>query len=75
MDNLNFHHNAAVLNDIYNHGHRLFFREPYWAVNGAIQYVFNTILTRLLMYYNKITTMEEFNDKFCVKIAKTCHLN
>ena len=53
------HRNPAVVQEILNHGHRLVFRAPYYAVDGAIEYVFNTIHTGLLSYYNKISTMDE----------------
>ena len=59
LDNLNVHRNPAVVQEILNHGHRLVFRAPYYAVDGAIEYVFNTIHTGLLSYYNKISTMDE----------------
>lgn len=41
MDNLNSHHHPAVLALILQYGHLLSFRAPYWAVDGAIEYVFN----------------------------------
>ena len=59
MDNLNVYHNAGVVNLILNAGHCLVFRAPYWAVDGAIEYVFNTIHTGLLMYYNQLRDMDE----------------
>ena len=62
MDNLNVHKNLAVVNVILNGGHRLVFRAPYYAVDGAIEYVFNTIHTGLLLYYNTITTMDELSN-------------
>ena len=62
MDNLNVHKNPAVVNVILNGGHRLVFRAPYYAVDGAIEYVSNTIHTGLLSYYNTITTMEELKN-------------
>ena len=58
-DNLNVHKNPAVIFEIINRGHRIVFRAPYWAVDGAIEYVFNTIHTGLLTYYNEISTMDE----------------
>lgn len=62
MDNLNVHKNPAVVNAILNNGHRFVFRAPYYAVDGAIEYVFNTIHTGLLSYYNTITTMDELSN-------------
>lgn len=58
FDNLNVHRNPAVVQEILTHGHRLVFRAPYYAVDGAIEYVFNTIHIGLLSYYNKISTMK-----------------
>ena len=62
MDNLNVHKNPAVVNVIFSGGHRLVFRAPYYAVDGAIEYVFNTIHTGLLSYYNTITMMEKLKN-------------
>ena len=59
MDNLNVHKNHAVVMEIMNQGYRLVFCAPYWEVDGAIEYVFNTIHTGLLSYYNQIAIMEE----------------
>merc|ERR1712129_491320 len=43
MDNLNSHRNPAVIALIYQYGHRVCFRAPYWAVDGPIEYVFNSL--------------------------------
>ena len=59
MDNLNVHHNAGVVNLIHNAGHCLVFRAPYWSVGDAIEYVFNTIHTNLLTYYNQLQDMDD----------------
>lgn len=45
MDNLNSHKNPMVVNLIYAFGHGVCFRAPYYAVDGAIEYVFNNIQT------------------------------
>ena len=45
MDNLNSHRNVAVVALIHLYGHGVIYRAPYWAVDGAIEYIFNTILT------------------------------
>ena len=37
------HHNAQMATIIFNAGHRLAFRAPYYPVDGPIEYVFNTI--------------------------------
>ena len=43
MDNLLAHKNPAVIELIVMSGHRFCFRAPYYPVDGAIEYVFNTI--------------------------------
>ena len=60
MDNLSVHRNAGVVNEVINCGHRLVYRAPYRCVDGAIEYVFNTVHTVLLSYYNRISNMDEF---------------
>ena len=47
MDNLNSHKNAAVVALIHGHGHGVVYRAPYYAVDGAIEYFFNTLQTML----------------------------
>ena len=47
MDNLNAHWNPQVLALIADHGHRVCFRAPYYPIEGAIEYMFNTLQTRL----------------------------
>ena len=43
MDNLNSHINGAVVGLIHLYGHGVVFRAPYWPVDGAIEFIFNTI--------------------------------
>ena len=52
MDNLNSHKNVAVIALIHSYGHGVVFRAPYWPVDGAIEFIFNTIqsLVRAEMY-------------------------
>ena len=45
MDNLNSHKNIAVIALIHVYGHGVVYRAPYWAVDGSIEFVFNTIQT------------------------------
>jgi hypothetical protein len=56
MDSLNIHNHKhpMVLYLIYNSGHRVVFRAPYWSCDGPIEYVFNTIQTHLQMQYNAV---------------------
>jgi hypothetical protein len=49
MDNLNIHCHPAMLHLIADRGHRVVFRAPYWSCDGAIEYVFNTLQTKLQM--------------------------
>lgn len=58
MDNLNIHKNPIILDLIEQSGHRLVFRAPYWSCDGAIEYVFNTIQSKLQMKYNTIDTVD-----------------
>ena len=58
-DNLNIHKNPMIINMIYAAGHRLIFRAPYWSCDGAIEYVFNTIHTKLQMQFNAIDDCDE----------------
>ena len=43
MDNLNSHTNVGVVALIHAYGHGVVFRAPYYAVDGPIEYVFNTL--------------------------------
>ena len=43
MDNLRSHHNQQMSAMIIAAGHRIVFRAPYYPIDGAIEYVFNTI--------------------------------
>ena len=63
MDNLNVHKNPLILNMVQNAGHRLVFRAPYWPVDGAVEYVFNTIQTRLKVFFDQLTTMPELENR------------
>jgi hypothetical protein len=47
MDNLSSHKSAAVQTLIRTYGHGVVYRAPYWAVDGSIEYVFNSLQTLL----------------------------
>ena len=47
---------------IYQADHRVVPRAPYWQVDGAIEYVFNTLQTNLMLYFDQINTMEELEN-------------
>jgi hypothetical protein len=60
MDNLNIHKHPMIIHLIYSHGHRVVFRAPYWSCDGSIDYVFNTLQTRLQSDYIGV------DDKFAL---------
>jgi len=78
MDNLNSHHHPAVLALILQYGRRLSFRALYYAVDGVIEYVFNSLqsLIRQQLYLvtdgptmiaainNLIAGMDDFSSYF-----------
>ena len=55
MDNLNSHKHPAVIGLIYAYGHRVCFRAPYYAVDGAIEYVFNSLQGALRARLHEVT--------------------
>ena len=55
MDNLAAHKNEAVVALIHGYGHGVAYRAPYYAVDGAIEYVFNTLQTSLRSKMHNIT--------------------
>ena len=57
MDNLNLHKHPVTTNLIYARGHRVVFRAPYWSCDGAIEYLFNTLQTRLQMEIDGVYTV------------------
>ena len=62
MDNLNSHTNHAVQALIFNAGHRIVFRAPYYPVDGAIEYIFNVIECALCIRLRDIHTTAEYID-------------
>ena len=59
FDNLSFHLHPPVFALIYETGHRVIARAPYWPVDGAIEYVFNT--PQVLLYAN-VRDIKEHDD-------------
>ena len=59
MDNLTSHHNPAAIALIQNTGHGVVFCAPYWPVDGAIEYVFNSLQTLLRAKMYEIRTLED----------------
>ena len=60
MDNLNVHTNPMVVNAIINDGHKLVFRAPYYAVDGAIEYIFNVIECALCVRLREIFNTADY---------------
>ena len=63
MDNLNIHKHQIILDLIDDAGHRIVFRAPYWSCDGAIEYVFNTIHTKLQMDDLGVTDINDLMTK------------
>jgi hypothetical protein len=63
MDNLNIHKHSVILNLIHGRNHRVIFRAPYWSCDGAIEYIFNTIQTKLQMDVYGIDTVFDMVNK------------
>ncbi len=63
MDNLNAHKNPLVTNRILMAGHRYVFCAPYWPVDGAIEYVFNAIQSKLRIFFNHLETMDDLRNR------------
>ena len=63
MDNLNVHRNELIVNMILEDDHKIVFRAPYYAVDGAIEYVFNTLQTTLMIHFNEIDSMDELRNR------------
>lgn len=70
MDNLNVHRNQLIETIIEDAGHRVVYRAPYWSVDGAIEYVFNTIHTKLQQQYQQISTMDELTNSVNIIIGQ-----
>ena len=60
MDNLNAHTNNGVQALIFNAGHRLIFRAPYYPVDGAIEYIFNVIECALCIRLREIFNTADY---------------
>ena len=69
MDNLNTHLNPYVMALIAHYGHRVCLRAPYYPIDGAIEYVFNTLQNRLRLrmpFVTNIVTLRcELMDAIC----------
>lgn len=62
MDNLNIHSNPIILHLITSRGHRYLFRAPYWSVDGPMEYVFNTMHVKLLLFFRQIDNLTQLEN-------------
>ncbi len=69
MDNLSAHRNPLVMNRILNAGHRYVFCAPYWPVDGAVEYVFNAIQSKLRIYFNRLETMDDLRNRINLTVG------
>jgi hypothetical protein len=69
MDNLSAHKNPFVTNRILMAGHRYVFRAPYWPVDGAVEYVFNAIQSKLRIYFNRLETMDDLRNRINLTVG------
>ena len=63
MDNLNIHKHPVILNLIHGRNHRMIFWAPCWSCDGAIEYIFNTIQTKLQMDVYGVDTVFNMVNK------------
>ena len=63
MDNLNIHKHPVILNLIHGCNHCVIFWAPYWSCDGAIEYIFNTIQTKLQMDVYGVDTVFDMVNK------------
>lgn len=70
MDNLNVHLNPLIQTMIIARGHRVVYRAPYWPMDGAIEYVFNTIHSRLMEYFNRLENLDELRNRIVLIVGQ-----
>ena len=75
IDNMNSRKCPSILNLIGDNGHEVVFRALYWSCDGAIEYVFNTIQTKLQMDYEGVTHVDDLILKIDDIILKWMMLN
>ena len=69
MDNLSSHKKPLILNALLNSGHRYVFRAPYWPVDGAVEYVFNTVQSKLRIFFNRLVTMDDLRNRINLTVG------
>ena len=63
MDNLLAHKNQIVIQLILAWGHRFCFRAPYYPIDGAVEYVFNTVQHELTIRLGEIKNANDLHDE------------
>lgn len=71
MDNLLAHKHPAVIGYILMSGHRVLFRAPYYAVDGPIEYFFNTLQHELTVSLPRVRTAGDLHFEVNRIIAGT----
>ena len=69
VDNCSTHKSALVSQLILMHGHWLVFRALYYPVDGAIEYVFNTIQHEIALSMYTINTIQDLINKIHAIVA------
>ena len=72
MDNLNAHKNIGVLALIYAYGHGVCFRAPYYPVDGAIEYIFNTLQILIRSRLHEIHSEESLRGVVQQTVQSMC---
>ena len=62
-DNLNTHKNPMIEAMILGAGHKIVYRAPYYAVDGAIEYVFNTMQSLVQTFHYDIDNLDDLEQK------------
>ena len=62
MDNLLAHKHPLVVNEILFRGHRIAFRSPYYAVDGPVEYFFNTLQNGLTIRLHDVENEADLMD-------------
>ena len=69
MDNLSAHRNPLVASRILHAGHRYVFCAPYWPVDGAVEYVFNALQSKLRIYFNRLESMDDLRNRINLTVG------
>ena len=72
-DNLNVHQDKHIHGMIESRGHKHLFNAPYWAIDGPMEYVFNSVHLHLLMNYGELNDLDELENVTDTIIANLGH--